>query len=157
MLAPCCELETAELEPIVRRSVANLMPQAAVKKQHFSIEVPSGLTALIDEAMIGRVINNLVHNAVKFTPEDGVITVAAKIIDEDAQISVSDTGPGIPREDQRRVFERFYKADRARSSGGGTGLGLAIARHIVEGHGGRIWVESAPGQGATFRFTVPHA
>ena len=92
--------------------------------------------------MIGRVINNLVQNAVKFSPEGGAINVTAEPLEDDVQISVIDNGPGIPREDQRRVFERFYKADRARS-GGGTGLGLAIARHIVEGHGGRIWVESS--------------
>jgi two-component system phosphate regulon sensor histidine kinase PhoR len=150
------KLEPAELEPVIRRSVSILLPQAAVKKQHLTLEVPSELTALIDEAMIGRVINNLVHNAVKFTPEGGIITVSAVPLDEDVEIAVADNGPGIPREEQKRVFERFYKADRARS-GGGTGLGLAIARHIVEGHGGRIWVESAPGQGATFRFTVPKA
>ena len=150
------KLESAELAPVIRRSVTHLLPQAAIKKQRLALEVPDGLTALIDEAMIGRVVNNLVQNAVKFTPEGGAITVSAETVDDDAQISVADTGPGIPREDQRRVFERFYKADRARS-GGGTGLGLAIARHIVEGHGGRIWVESAPGQGATFKFTVPRA
>ena len=148
------KLETAELEPVIRRSVTSLLPQAAVKEQRLALEVPAGLTALIDEAMIGRVINNLVQNAVKFSPEGGAIKVTAEPLEDDVQISVIDNGPGIPREDQRRVFERFYKADRARS-GGGTGLGLAIARHIVEGHGGRIWVESAPGKGATFRFTVP--
>jgi two-component system phosphate regulon sensor histidine kinase PhoR len=150
------KLESAELEPVVRRSVTSLLPQAAIKKQRLALEVPSGLTALIDEAMIGRVVNNLVQNAVKFTPEGGTITVTAEPVDDDVQVSVIDSGPGIPREEQRRVFERFYKADRARS-GGGTGLGLAIARHIVEGHGGRIWVDSAPGRGASFRFTVPRA
>ena len=112
--------------------------------------------ALIDEGMIGRVINNLVHNAIKFAPEGGAITVTAEANDEDVTICVADNGPGIPKEDQPRVFERFYKADRARSRGG-TGLGLAIARHIVEGHGGQIWVDSTPGQGATFCFTVPRA
>jgi two-component system phosphate regulon sensor histidine kinase PhoR len=150
------KLESAALEPVIRRSVDILMPQAAVKKQQLTVDVPAELTALIDEAMIGRVINNLVQNAVKFTPERGAITVSATPLDDDVEIAVADNGPGIPREEQKRVFERFYKADRARS-GGGTGLGLAIARHIVEGHGGRIWVESAPGQGATFRFTVPRA
>jgi len=70
---------------------------------------------------------------------------------------VADTGPGIPRDLQERIFERFYKTDRSRSQGGGTGLGLAIARHIVEGHGGRIWVESTLGQGARFYFTLPRA
>ncbi len=150
------KLETAELEPVVRRTVTNLMPQAAMKRQHLTLLVPSGLTALIDEAMIGRVINNLVHNAIKFTPEGGVITVSAAAAGEDVQVSVSDNGPGIPKDEQRRVFERFYKADRARSRGG-TGLGLAIARHIVEGHGGRIWLDSTPGHGAMFCFTVPRA
>lgn len=150
------KLEGAELEPMIRRTVTNLMPQAAMKQQQLSLAVPSGLIALIDEAMIARVINNLVHNAIKFSPEAGVITICAEYVDEDVQVCVEDNGPGLPREDQARVFERFYKADRARSRGG-TGLGLAIARHIVEGHGGRIWVESTPGHGATFCFTVPRA
>lgn len=149
-------LVPAELEPVVRRSVLHLLPQAAVKNQHLSLLVPSGLMALIDEQQIGRVIGNLVHNAVKFTPEDGNITVSAQVVDDDVQVSVSDNGPGIPKDEQARVFERFYKADRARSRGG-TGLGLAIAKHIVEGHGGRIWIESTPGQGATFHLTLPKA
>lgn len=150
------KLEVTELEPVIRRSVTHLLPQAAVKKQHLALVVPSDLTALVDEAMIGRVINNLVHNAVKFTPEGGQITVAAEAVGDDVQICVTDTGPGIPKDEQRRVFERFYKADRARSRGG-TGLGLAIARHIVEGHGGQLSLQSTPGQGATFCFTVPRA
>jgi two-component system phosphate regulon sensor histidine kinase PhoR len=79
--------------------------------------------------------------------EDGV---------EEVVISVQDSGVGIPADDLPRIFERFYKADRARS-GGGTGLGLAIAKHIVQGHGGRIWAESIEGQGSTFSFTLPVA
>lgn len=150
------KLVPAELEPIVRRSVMHLLPQAALKHQHLSLVVPSGLLALIDEQQIGRVIGNLVHNAVKFSPEGGIIRVDAEAVADDVQLCVSDTGAGIPKDEQARVFERFYKADRARSKGG-TGLGLAIAKHIVEGHGGRIWVESTPGQGATFCFTVPRA
>lgn len=149
-------LVPAELEPVVRRSVLPLLPQAAAKNQHFSLLAPSGLRALIDEQQVGRVIGNLVHNAVKFAPEGGVISVAAEVVGDDVLVSVSDNGPGIPKEEQGRVFERFYKADRARSKGG-TGLGLAIAKHIVEGHGGRIWVESIPGQGSTFCFTLPQA
>lgn len=148
------KMEIVELEPMVRRTITNLLPQAALKNQQLSLLVPGGLTALIDEAMIGRVINNLVHNAIKFTPERGTITVSAQAEGDDVRICVADSGPGIPKEEQHRVFERFYKADRARSRGG-TGLGLAIARHMVEGHGGQIWVESSPGKGATFCFTVP--
>ncbi|MGE5603209.1 MAG: sensor histidine kinase [Nitrososphaerales archaeon] len=150
------KLESAELEPVIRRTVNNLMSQAAMKHQQLSLHLPAGLTALIDEAMIGRVINNLLHNAIKFAPDGGIITVTAQADGEDVKVCVADNGPGIPKEEQGRVFERFYKADRARSRGG-TGLGLAIARHMVEGHGGRIWVESTPGHGATFCFTVPRA
>jgi len=150
------KLVPTELEPVVRRCVTNLLPQAAVKKQHVALVVPSGLIALIDEAMIGRAVNNLVHNAVKFTQEGGEITVTAQADGEDIRICVSDNGPGIPKDELRRVFERFYKADRARSRGG-TGLGLAIARHIIEGHGGKLTVDSTPGKGAQFCFTVPNA
>ncbi len=150
------KLVPTPLEPVVRRSVTHLLPQAAVKKQHLSLIVPSELVALVDEQQIGRVISNLVHNAVKFTPDGGIISIEATIQDDDIRVCVSDTGPGIPKDEQGRIFERFYKADRARTKGG-TGLGLAIARHIIEGHGGRIWLESQPGQGATFCFTVPRA
>lgn len=144
------------VEPVVRHSVAHLLPQGALKAQHLSIAVARGLTALMDEQQVGRVLANLVHNAIKFTPEGGTISIDAIETGEDVRICVSDTGPGIPKDEQTRIFERFYKADRARSQGG-TGLGLAIARHIVEGHGGRIWVESQPGHGATFCFTLPKA
>ncbi len=150
------KLVPTPLEPVVRRSVTHLLPQAAVKKQHLSLVVPSDLMALVDEQQIGRVISNLVHNAVKFTPDGGIISIEATIQDDDIRVCVSDTGPGIPKDEQSRIFERFYKADRARTKGG-TGLGLAIARHIIEGHGGRIWIESQTGQGATICFTVPRA
>jgi two-component system phosphate regulon sensor histidine kinase PhoR len=139
---------------LVRRGLEALLPQARTKGQHVSVVVPADLIALADEQQAARVIGNLAHNAVKFTPEGGIISVHAEAAGDDVLICVADTGPGIPQAEQARIFERFYKADRARSKGG-TGLGLAIARHIVEGHGGRIWVESEPGQGAKFCFTLP--
>ena len=152
------KLEPREVEPVVRRSITHLLPQAAQKNQHVSVVVPRGLTALLDEEQVGRVLGNLLHNAVKFTPDGGIISISAEPQDaDDIRFCVADTGPGIPRDLQERIFERFYKADRSRSQGGGTGLGLAIARHIVEGHGGRIWVESTSGQGARFYFTLPRA
>jgi two-component system phosphate regulon sensor histidine kinase PhoR len=113
-----------------------------------------------DAARLGQVVVNLVHNAVKFSPDGGVVTVAASTWGDDVVLAVEDHGVGIPRAAQDRVFERFYKVDRARQRpepGGGTGLGLAIARHVIEGHGGRIWVESEEGVGSTFRFALPIA
>jgi signal transduction histidine kinase len=116
-----------------------------------------------DEARLGQVVVNLVHNAVKFSPDGGEVRVEVRSAgpaesDVDAvAIAVIDHGIGIGKADRARVFERFYKADRARLRGGGTGLGLAIARHVVEGHGGRISVESEEGQGSTFTVTVPVA
>jgi two-component system, OmpR family, phosphate regulon sensor histidine kinase PhoR len=114
---------------------------------------------LADAGRLEQVLVNLLHNAIKFTPRGGQITVSAQPFppdNEQVQFSVQDTGIGIPAKDLSRIFERFYKTDRARSSGG-TGLGLAIARHMVEAHGGRLWADSREGQGSTFFFTIPVA
>ena len=108
-----------------------------------------------DEARLGQVVVNLVHNAIKFSPDGGEVRVAVRRNAEAIALSVTDHGIGIRRADRARIFERFYKADRARVRGGGTGLGLAIARHVVEGHGGRITVESEEGAGSTFTVTIP--
>jgi two-component system phosphate regulon sensor histidine kinase PhoR len=108
-----------------------------------------------DESRLGQVVVNLVHNAVKFSPDGGEVRVAVRRDGDAIALSVADHGIGIRRADCARIFERFYKADRARVRGGGTGLGLAIARHVVEGHGGRIGVESVEGAGSTFTFTIP--
>jgi two-component system phosphate regulon sensor histidine kinase PhoR len=110
-----------------------------------------------DEARLGQVLVNLLHNAVKFSPTGGDVTVRVAAADGEVVAAVEDHGIGIPRAALGRVFERFYKADRARVRGGGTGLGLAIARHVVEQHGGRIWVTSEEGSGSTFTFALPVA
>src|SRR5262249_40052295 len=126
---------------------------------------------LADGARIGQVLLNLLHNAIKFTPPKGKITVGAERTAKDDEQSVTvwvrDTGVGIGEDDLARIFERFYKVDRSRTKSqlpdtrpdmpGGTGLGLAIAKHLVEGHGGRIWAESKLGRGSVFRFTLPLA
>jgi two-component system phosphate regulon sensor histidine kinase PhoR len=112
-----------------------------------------------DPARLGQVVVNLVHNAVKFSLEGGEITVRTYTDDGTVVTAVEDHGIGIPRATRDRVFERFYKVDRTRlradAGGGGTGLGLAIARHVVEQHYGRIWVESEEGVGSTFFFALP--
>jgi two-component system phosphate regulon sensor histidine kinase PhoR len=108
-----------------------------------------------DESRLGQVLVNLVHNAVKFSPEGGEVRVRVRREDDEVVTSVEDHGMGISKADRARIFERFYKADRARVRGGGTGLGLSIARHVVAGHEGRIWVESEEGRGSTFSFAIP--
>jgi two-component system phosphate regulon sensor histidine kinase PhoR len=109
-----------------------------------------------DEERLGQLLVNLLHNAVKFSPRGSEVTVRATLTGSDVVISVLDHGPGIPRADLDRIFERFYKVDKARVRGmGGTGLGLSIARHIAEAHGGRIWVESQEGRGSTFHLSIP--
>ena len=148
------KLQRTDLHVLAQTQMQRFMPQAQQKQQILVIDIPAGLCALADGEMIGRVLSNLLHNACKFTPSGGRISVSAQLDQDDVTVSVTDTGPGIPPEDLARIFERFYKVDRARGQSG-TGLGLAIARHIVEGHGGRIWAESSLGHSATFRFTLP--
>jgi two-component system phosphate regulon sensor histidine kinase PhoR len=118
-----------------------------------------------DEDRLMQVLSNLLDNAVKYTPEKGTITVAARPVSDDAErpamvtaieLSVADTGTGIPERDRPRIFERFYRVDKARSRElGGTGLGLAIVRHIVEGLGGRVWVEAKAPTGSRFVVRLP--
>ncbi|MCB9435623.1 MAG: PAS domain-containing protein [Anaerolineales bacterium] len=126
---------------------------AEAKEQHITIEVPDNVLVLADSLHIERVVRNLVHNAVKYTPEGGSIHIRATIEADEVLISISDTGFGIPEEERERIFERFYQVDKSRHDG--TGLGLAIARHIVLAHGGKLWVESVENEGSTFFFTLP--
>jgi len=103
-----------------------------------------------------RAITNLIDNAVRYSDQDQQVTVGVEVFGETAVISVKDDGVGIPRAELERVFERFYRVDRARSrETGGTGLGLAIVRHVAENHGGRVLVESKPGKGSTFTIELP--
>jgi two-component system phosphate regulon sensor histidine kinase PhoR len=152
-------LDTAptEVAELVRAPVERLRPQAERAGLDLTVSLPRELPqVLADAEQVRLVLTNLVHNAVKFTPPGGQIVVTAQAAGEEVILSVRDTGVGIPADDLPRIFERFYKADRARS-GGGTGLGLAIAKHIVQGHGGRIWAESTETQGSTFYLTLPVA
>jgi two-component system phosphate regulon sensor histidine kinase PhoR len=120
-------------------------------------QVPAEITAYADTDRLQQVLFNLVDNAIKYGRPEGNVVVGAKPFDNrQVQIWLHDDGPGIPPEARERIFERFYRADKARArEQGGTGLGLAIVKHIVQGHGGRVWVESELGKGTTFYFTLP--
>jgi two-component system phosphate regulon sensor histidine kinase PhoR len=151
------EAESCEPVALLTRAVERLRPQVERTGLTLHVEVPSDLPPVrVDRGRIEQVLINLVHNAVKFTPEGGDIVVSAELADQMVQVSVRDTGVGIAAEELPRIFERFYKSDAARRSPG-SGLGLAIAKHIVQAHGGTIWAESTPGAGATVSFTVPLA
>ncbi|HRW09024.1 MAG TPA: ATP-binding protein [Caldilineaceae bacterium] len=150
------ELSPVATAPFVAQSCERLQAQSNRADVALLVEVPETLPPVqIDVTRMQQVLTNLIHNAIKFTPVGGTIRVSACADSpEQVTIAVADTGVGIAYDDLTRIFERFYKADRARA-GGGTGLGLAIAKHIVQAHGGRIWAESLPGKGSTFYFTIP--
>jgi len=209
------KLAPENIKKTVEHALERIRPQANRKNIHIESSVPSKhLPVLMDPQRVGQILLNLLHNAIKFTPENGLVKVRAYVIriDEDKSdnhhqvvkdtfslfnqtspvtgwiesgstetlsdddeksseslniplahppgrwmlVRVCDTGIGIPMQDLTRIFERFYKVDRARSRGG-TGLGLAIAKHLVEGHGGRLWADSEEGSGSTFSFTLPMA
>jgi two-component system phosphate regulon sensor histidine kinase PhoR len=140
---------------LIEQSVDRLRLQAERAGLNLVIDCPPDLPdVLADPARLEQVIVNLLHNAIKFTESGGEVRIRGEHQADKILFSVQDNGIGIPREDLSRIFERFYKADRARSSGG-TGLGLAIARHTVEAHAGSIWATSIEGQGSTFYFTIP--
>jgi two-component system phosphate regulon sensor histidine kinase PhoR len=140
---------------VILPPVDRLLPQAERAGLSLSTNLAPELPLVrVDAERVRQVVTNLVHNAVKFTPPEGRVTVSVEHQGREVVVSVQDTGVGIPASDLPRIFERFYKADRARS-GGGSGLGLAIAKHIVQSHGGRIWAESIEGQGSTFYFSLP--
>ncbi|MNP57137.1 Alkaline phosphatase synthesis sensor protein PhoR [compost metagenome] len=119
---------------------------------------PDEVEITADEDLMSQVWLNLLHNAIKFTPAGGRISVAVTREGGFAAVRVSDNGPGIAEEDLSRIFERFYKADKSRTrSGGGSGLGLSIAHKILEMHGGTIAAASRPGEGTVFTVRIPAA
>jgi two-component system phosphate regulon sensor histidine kinase PhoR len=151
-------LDEVDLGRLATESAERLRPFAERQGVRLDLDVAADLPAVRGEAaQLGQVFANLVHNAVKFSPHGGVVEVGVRRDGDALAAFVRDRGIGIGSADQARIFERFFKADRSRARGGGTGLGLAIARHIVEGHGGAIRVESVEGEGSTFTFTVPTA
>jgi two-component system phosphate regulon sensor histidine kinase PhoR len=183
--------EAVDIAGLIEVSIDRMIPLADERNVRLVAELPDDLPdALADASRASEALINLLHNGIKYTPPGGIVTVFAEVIETTAlggplsheqrsrediptrrmlAIHVSDTGIGIPEDDLGRVFERFYKVDRARTrdldgvtapetrAAAGTGLGLAIARHLVELHGGRVWAESHVGHGSIFSFTLPIA
>ena len=176
---PLVLLDEVDLGSVAEEAAERLRLFAERQGLHLVVTVPPRLPAVRgDAARLGQVVVNLVHNALKFGraedrdagaggpggpagPTSGAgeagdeVRIAVRATGGDVILTVEDHGVGIPAADQARIFERFYKVDRVRLRGGGTGLGLAIARHVVEQHGGRIWVESEEGRGSTFGIALP--
>jgi two-component system, OmpR family, phosphate regulon sensor histidine kinase PhoR len=150
------DLQPVELRPLVEKVFSDLNANAVNKNVQLINELPE-LTASADANRLDQVLANLVDNAIKYGRAEGSVTVGGKRLDDGKlEIFVQDDGPGIPAESLDRVFERFYRVDKARSRDqGGTGLGLSIVKHIAQAHGGEVWAKSEPGKGATFFFTLP--
>jgi two-component system phosphate regulon sensor histidine kinase PhoR len=147
--------EMVNLNSLVEEVIGRFKPQAERKSVALSSELFVDLPLVwADRDRIYQVIANLVHNAIKFTSANGRVIISTESSEGSVLVKVSDTGIGISKEDLPRIFERFYKADKARA-GEGAGLGLAIAKHVVQAHGGNIWVESEEGKGSTFFFDLP--
>jgi two-component system, OmpR family, phosphate regulon sensor histidine kinase PhoR len=152
------EMRRVSVSQFVESCVETAKRPAAEKDLRLSVNLQERLPDIAaDRRRLAEVLQNLLDNAIQYTPPGGQIMISASADATEVTFTVSDTGIGIPQADQPRIFERFYRVDAARSREvGGTGLGLAIAKHLVEVHGGRLWVESEIGQGSQFYFTVPN-
>ena len=152
-------LQPVQLHDVAQRVLDDLQPRAAECRATMENQIPPALHARADADRLEQVFFNLVENALNHGAHAGRVQLEARALpDERVEVCVRDNGPGIPPESRDRVFERFYRVDRARARGtGGTGLGLSIVKHIVNAHGGEAWVQSEPGAGCSFFFTLPAA
>jgi signal transduction histidine kinase len=150
------DVEAFSLRESLERGVVMVRERATLNGVQLSLELaPDVDTVRGDERRVRQVVFNVLSNAVKFTPAGGSVTVASARVNGDIHVSVTDTGPGIALEDQQRIFAEFQQTDVGVEQREGTGLGLALSKRLVELHGGRIWVESEPGHGSRFVFTLP--
>lgn len=150
------ELSTVALGPMIEGIADRLEVLAAEKRQKLLVDAAPGVSAMADRVLVEQATANLLHNAIRYSPPDTTIRIAVSGREDSAVIEVSDEGPGIASEHHERIFERFYRIDKARSrADGGTGLGLALARLFVGQCGGDITLSSEPGRGSTFRIRLP--
>jgi signal transduction histidine kinase len=152
------ELRDASLGGVVRSCLRGLEAEAQARHVALTAQIDGDPPVVCAPEKVERVLYNLLTNALRHTPSDGAVAVLVEPLEQEVRVTVEDTGEGLPAGSARRVFDRFWRADRARTrEKGGAGLGLAIARGLVEAQGGRIWAESRPGGGTKFSFTLPRA
>jgi len=149
--------EQVSVKEVVEGSLRALGPQAESKRIKFAREFPpEDITVRGDHEKLSQAVVNIVDNAIKYSPPDTKVTITLSECEGEVRIDVRDEGSGIPKEDQERIFERFYRVDKGRSRvAGGTGLGLSIVKHAILAHKGRAWVDSEPGEGSTFHIVLP--
>jgi len=147
--------EAFDIVPVMEDALSSVRPRAVAKSVELRTDISVSVAVVADRLRFKQILHNLLSNAVKFTPDGGKVRVEAAPHERFAEISVSDTGIGIPQDQHRAVFDKFYQVRSATRGGGGTGLGLAITKGLVEQHGGRIWLKSEPGNGSCFTFTIP--
>ena len=153
------KLEAIDLSAMCEKTVAPFAERASSRRIRLAVEIPKTLAPVSgDKSAFDRILTNLVDNALKYSPDGASVTVGAREAGHKLQVLVSDTGPGIDAKHLPRLFERFYRVDPGRSRDmGGTGLGLSIVKHLVEAMDGEVSVESTPGKGSTFAFTLPRS
>ncbi|MCG8605630.1 ATP-binding protein, partial [bacterium] len=152
-------LEEINLPNVVRRVAESFEKIRQERQVQIRVDLPSSLPKIKGTmSEVETVLENLIENAIKYGADGGDIYVGAQELEDTIEVTVADRGMGIPSDDQPRIFERFYRVDKARSRVlGGTGLGLSIVKHIIQQYGGRVWVESEVGKGSEFHFTLPKA
>jgi two-component system sensor histidine kinase GlrK len=146
-----------KLPPLIQRVIMEMTPLMEAKKINPRIVISKEIPPLnLDRERILQALRNLIGNAVKYTPEGGQVVISAFCRDHEVECVFKDTGPGIPKENLKEIFEKFHQLPVKTSEWAkGTGLGLAFVKRIIIAHGGKVWAESAPGQGSTFTFVLP--
>jgi two-component system phosphate regulon sensor histidine kinase PhoR len=149
-------LEESSVKSVISSAIQTCWEKAKAKEITINLVCPEDISAWIDSRLMTQALINLLDNAINYSNEKSDIQILASLKDKELRISVQDHGIGIPKENLSRLFERFYRVDKARSRElGGTGLGLAIVKHIAHTHGGRVSVDSIPGKGSTFSLHLP--
>ena len=149
-------LEESSVKSVISSAIQACREKAKARDITIDFVCPEDISVLLDSRLMAQAVVNLLDNAINYSSEKSDIQISTTLKDKELRISVQDHGIGIPKEHLSRIFERFYRVDKARSRElGGTGLGLAIVKHIANAHGGRVSVDSIPGKGSTFTLHLP--